>query len=565
MNKRRIITGLLTIFVTAGLIGVGTSAFFSDTETSTGNVFQAGAIDLKIDSVQHYNGMTCAEHTDGGYMWVPVGNWTPDNDSHAVTSMTTQQIADYNANAANLAQYPKAGVECDGSWRLANLDDETISGRFFNFLDIKPGDNGENTISMHVIDNDAWMCAALGNLGPQPPTAADTAFQSSMQFFAWWDDGDNIYNGEDVALMQNPLSGSQLVDGKLAIADASTAGGPIPGLTTRYVAVAWCAGTMQQPILGQSIVCDGAGMTNPAQGGSMTADIQFHAVQSRNNATFTCANNWNPVWPEQKVGALLSSYVAPTSCDATINPGGSIQAAIDSATPGKTICLENGNHNGDSYPLRLNKDNLTLAGKNAPTTTAVLNGGVIIDNDGVTVTGLHIGQSTDLGETFGVYVNTDVNNAKVSFNKIIGTSTAVGRGIVNATATTSNSVYQHNVINTWLTGIFLNPSSSMVAEYNTITGNGVGMGNDNPNGNTIRYNLIKNNTLEGIGVFLGLGESINIHSNNIYGNPLGNDLVSYGSETVIAQNNWWGDLDPSDNVTGLVDFMPFAVSSYPEN
>jgi len=35
--------------------------------------------------------------------------------------------------------------------------------------------------------------------------------------------------------------------------------------------------------------------------------------------------------------------------------------------------------------------------------------------------------------------------------------------------------------------------------------------------------------------------------------------------TVNAENNWWGDLDPSDNIQGDVDFTPFATSSFAEN
>ena len=30
--------------------------------------------------------------------------------------------------------------------------------KFFNFYDVKPGDEGENTISIHLDTNPAWMC-----------------------------------------------------------------------------------------------------------------------------------------------------------------------------------------------------------------------------------------------------------------------------------------------------------------------------------------------------------------------------------------------------------------------
>jgi predicted ribosomally synthesized peptide with SipW-like signal peptide len=43
----------LSLVLAIGLTG----AFFSDTETSTGNTFQAGAIDLKVDNTSYYNGV----------------------------------------------------------------------------------------------------------------------------------------------------------------------------------------------------------------------------------------------------------------------------------------------------------------------------------------------------------------------------------------------------------------------------------------------------------------------------------------------------------------------------
>ncbi|MDD5509451.1 MAG: TasA family protein [Dehalococcoidales bacterium] len=46
--KRKIIGMVAAISVVAVLLGTGTWAFFSDTETSTGNVFEAGTIDLAI-------------------------------------------------------------------------------------------------------------------------------------------------------------------------------------------------------------------------------------------------------------------------------------------------------------------------------------------------------------------------------------------------------------------------------------------------------------------------------------------------------------------------------------
>ena len=57
---RKIFISILTL----GLLGLaiygGSRAFFSDTETSTGNTFTAGKIDLEIDHTkQTYNDVDC--------------------------------------------------------------------------------------------------------------------------------------------------------------------------------------------------------------------------------------------------------------------------------------------------------------------------------------------------------------------------------------------------------------------------------------------------------------------------------------------------------------------------
>jgi len=46
----------MIVFIGAVVAGA-TGAFFSDTETSTGNTFAAGEIDLTVDSTAHYAGL----------------------------------------------------------------------------------------------------------------------------------------------------------------------------------------------------------------------------------------------------------------------------------------------------------------------------------------------------------------------------------------------------------------------------------------------------------------------------------------------------------------------------
>lgn len=284
----------MVVFVAALVVG-GTGAFFSDTETSTGNTFTAGAIDLTVDSEAHYNGSICLPNTN-----------TDDPD-------------DYTWQGGN--EYP-VGLPCTGTWAATDLGAET----FFSYADVKPGDEGENTISLHVNNNPAWACIdvvltknddvsstepeldELGEVAEDAGNAFDGELAQNMKFAAWLDqgatagwqgkgqdagEGDNIWQGEVAEpLLFSNQSGpaSDVLGGKsypLAMPglNGST---PIAPNQTNYIGLAWCAGTQTVDIGTDTITCNGAGMGNIAQTDMMEASISFRVEQSRNNDSFTC-------------------------------------------------------------------------------------------------------------------------------------------------------------------------------------------------------------------------------------------------------------------------------------
>jgi predicted ribosomally synthesized peptide with SipW-like signal peptide len=290
---RRIAFGLVLIAGASAVILSGaTGAFFSDTETSVGNTFAAGAIDLKIDNESYYNGNKCTNTgTEEDPNWVWQGN----------------------------ALYPVPGTSCDTSFPLSDLDDGLL---FFNFRDLKPDDEGEDTISIHV-QNDAWACMDLtltsndDNSSTEPELATpdaqedinntwDGELAQNLQFFWWADDGDNVYEeGEnsisggvktlfDLASTTGPFSVT------LADENGNAWGGdePLPANETVYIAKAWCFGTMtldpvaagegENPSIASGILCDGTALNNLTQTDSATVDVAFRAVQARNNPNFRC-------------------------------------------------------------------------------------------------------------------------------------------------------------------------------------------------------------------------------------------------------------------------------------
>ena len=126
---KKIIISMSIIGAVAAVAVGATTAFFSDTETSTGNTFTAGSIDLKVDSNCHY------------YNIVDF-----DGDEPIYRDLGCGQVGTNGV-----------GV---GQWDETDLQDGIH--KFFSFADIKPGDKGEDTISLHVYDNDAWGKIVMG-------------------------------------------------------------------------------------------------------------------------------------------------------------------------------------------------------------------------------------------------------------------------------------------------------------------------------------------------------------------------------------------------------------------
>ena len=296
LNTRILISGAVILAAAALIIG-GTFAFFSDTETSEDNTFVAGAIDLKID-----------------------------NESYAIDNT----IPEFDGPIGELVASPNT------SWSTTDLTDQ----KFFDFVDLKPGDYGEDTISIEVGSNDAWLCAAAQVTQDTDETCTDPEnaddptclapdngeLDEDVNFAFWKDDGDNVLEGDEVAsiFLAGPISGLG-GQGKIALVDSD--GGPlgpspVTGGSTSYIGKAWCfgafgadpetqdglgkVGTLQNPNnipngpldRTTGFTCDGSGVDNAAQTDKVVGDIQFYAEQSRNNPDFTCLDGFTPTWAQ---------------------------------------------------------------------------------------------------------------------------------------------------------------------------------------------------------------------------------------------------------------------------
>lgn len=187
------------------------------------------------------------------------------------------------------------GDACDVSWALTDLGPQN---KFFNYSDVKPGDWGENTVSLHVYNNDAYACLYFdgmenNDLGlTEPESVVDETdgagsgeLSDAVNVFMWKDDGDNVYEQGEVPF-GDPMLASVAFDQK-SYALFTPATGVMPALTTQYVGIAWCAGAMTVND-DYTITCNGGPMGNVTQTDQMLVDVGFYVEQARNNPNFTC-------------------------------------------------------------------------------------------------------------------------------------------------------------------------------------------------------------------------------------------------------------------------------------
>ncbi len=546
---QRILLSLGMVVFVGALAAGATGAFFSDTETSTGNTFAAGAIDLQIDNSSY------------GFDW----------NNPAIP--LEQATGVWGPNAAN-------------SWVVSDLTDEL----FFTFRDLKPGDYGEDTISIHVDNNDAYACMAFdltatpdNGINEPEADAGDVTdgdggeLQNYLDFVFWYDDGDNVLEvGEETQIIQelSGLPGSVFTGGWLPIAEAGDE--PLEGGSTQYIGKGWCFGEMEMTPVARDInintpptaettgfTCNGAGNHNVAQTDGITVDVAFHAVQSRNNAGFLCSTlpplegGEPPVVVE--VGASLASYVAPLVCTDTVTGTESIQTAVNGAIADSTICVDpTYDMTGDNAAILINTAGITLA---ATVRGVDLDVPVTISASNVTVTGFDgtIGQAASPAEQAAFYVQGDGDLFEISFNTVTG---GVGAAILTETGgALGGGLIANNVLSGATQGIYTNPHTGVFTiEYNDIDDNVAGIGG-------LMGAIVRNNEFEHAGA---AQEAIGVDSTND-ANPATVTMNNFLDDTRVntygpiagdlsADNNFWSPNGGAAQTGGTdeVDFTPEA-------
>ena len=243
LSRRKMLVGLGAVGVASAGAGLGTTAYFNDTETFANNELTAGSLDLRVLYEASYD-------SDGAV------------ENMADSAMGTQ--------------------------------DGDPAGMFYDLDDVKPGDSGEVKFCFEIVDNPSymWACGDLSqaeNGINEPEMAVDDTpdlgelGDSIVASLAYCDeDGEPLADGEIV-------SGS-LVDVIAAISngaalDGDGMAGLVPGEQAEYADVV-------EPDEGEAFITGPCvclsweiptTVGNEIQSDSLSMNFEFHAVQSRHN------------------------------------------------------------------------------------------------------------------------------------------------------------------------------------------------------------------------------------------------------------------------------------------
>ncbi|WP_256300410.1 choice-of-anchor W domain-containing protein [Haloarchaeobius salinus] len=263
LTRRTVLAGLGTVGVAAAGAGLGTTALFNDREGFSENLLTAGSLDLLLDYKATYDGPNGVE--------ILGQRPTPDEEQAWEDQFGEGSEIDYCSD--------------DGKAMLINGDEIPV----FDLDDVKPGDSGEVTVSLHICDNPAWVTMS-GELvenaenGQTEPELADEGedtdgvgeLADAIQVTMWYDpDCNNVLDEDEVVIFEGSMTDAfaALEAGIGLDGDASTPEfDPVPGASTYCIGFYW-----ELPI----------DVGNEVQTDSVKFDLTFDAEQSRHNPVVT--------------------------------------------------------------------------------------------------------------------------------------------------------------------------------------------------------------------------------------------------------------------------------------
>ena len=224
LSRRTVLGGIGAIGVASAGAGLGTTAFFSDAETFENNSITTGELDLLADWQQTY------DFGDGRQFVSAHPDHDGDGEQSIVVGGDVLRYSDFpdpDDEESNGANIPELNCENVPPLSEADFGTDPVTGEemetLVQFGDVKPGDSGEITFSLHLCDNPGYLWMQADNVtddggdSTEPELAVDPTnlgnLGDAIQATLWYDeDCDNVYDPAEPTdiMLTLDFSGSML-------------------------------------------------------------------------------------------------------------------------------------------------------------------------------------------------------------------------------------------------------------------------------------------------------------------------------------------------------------------
>jgi len=226
LTRRKMLAGIGAVGLASAGAGLGTSAYFSDRESFADNSLVAGELDLLVDWQQTYtaNDETVFVNAHPDHDADGEQSIVADNDDGQIKYSDLVESDDPDSNGENI---PTLNCENIPPIDEAAFGTDPTTGDVQETLvqlgDVKPGDQGEITFSLHLCDNPGYIWMQADNVtesegvDTDPELAVDTPdggdLASAIEAKLWYDaDCDNVRDEAESAdiMLTLDFSGSML-------------------------------------------------------------------------------------------------------------------------------------------------------------------------------------------------------------------------------------------------------------------------------------------------------------------------------------------------------------------
>ena len=311
LSRRTALAGLGSAGLASAGAGVGTTALLSDSETFEDNTISAGRMDARLDWQQKRDRGNGTEYVNA---YPDRYTNDPDDPDELLTNSPPVEEPDgiqdpirtrddvageqYGTPYGDLSETDRVVVEQTYRDQFADSPNFAVEGPIIDLDDVKPGDSGSVTYSIHLFDEPGyvWLGGSLDAnsegavVEPELDAAAEDdpgdgssagELPETIEVTLWYDDGDEELESDETP-PERPLVFEGTLGELLAAVDDGLPLDGNPATAERDCFPQDQPGDEQVRYLGFEWTLP-ASVGNVVQGDSVTFDLTFAAVQCRNN------------------------------------------------------------------------------------------------------------------------------------------------------------------------------------------------------------------------------------------------------------------------------------------